>query len=252
MGENGSLVKRTLSNRDIQLGIIFLILALTLAFTATLSESRKTTPGKATVEKSDWREVGRSHTEIDSKIIFNYTSENSSGSATIWFEDGYPYENNSNRIDIERKNEIKDSIILRPGDNITIDLVNLEGPPKTVNFKITSGELRYEHKIEYHAKPYGLLSFPALLFLLLGMVFAFRGKGVLATEIKRKRIEEKKKSKKDSKKDSKVSEYKEETEETEEENVIYPGPGKEKRQEGDHVDFMGISETSKEEEEDNE
>ncbi|MEF8832674.1 MAG: GEVED domain-containing protein [Candidatus Thermoplasmatota archaeon] len=189
-----------------------------------------------------YKEIDSYLTAIDNFIDLNYSADSSTDNAKakIWFEDDFPYEEDSERIRINREGyeQYDTNITLRDGENFTQDITKLEERPRTVNFNLTGGQLEYSHTITYETKPYGLLSFPALVFLLIGMVYAFRGKGVIAAELKRKRMLEEERSQESTKEEEK------EEEEIEDEKTIYPGNNKQK---SSHVDFMGISDSSEDE-----
>jgi len=229
-GESGSILLRILSDRNIQIGFTLLAVALILAFVGALPERVSSTEdGEVTQEGESFRAITQPYLPINSSMTFNYSEGES---ARIWFED-----DEGDKIPLDERNE-QYEIELGDGENHTQDLTELVTRPRTVHFNLTSGVLEYSHTITTETKPYGLLSFPALLFLLIGMVYAFKGKGVIAAEIKRKKmIEEEKEMKK---------KREEEKEEASDEKTIYPG--EEKQEEGQHVDFMGMSDSSEDEE----
>lgn len=257
MGDKGndrSLLRRILSDRNIQLGAVFLSLALIFAYVGALPESGSTTDeGTIKVEDCEdsdcFREIRSSLTAVETIIEFNYTANESDpdAEAEIWFEDGFPYEEDSERVRIPRPGyeQYDTNITLSDGENVSQDLNELEDRPRTVNFNLSSGELEYSHTIRYQTKPYGLLSFPALLFLLIGMVYAFKGQSVIAAEIKRKRMREEEKAQENA--EEKEEEKEQKDEEISGGKTIYSG--EDKSEDAEHIDFMGISGSSDEENE---
>ncbi len=240
--EDRGLLIRILSDRNIQLGFAFLTIALILAFVGAISELRTSTVSGDVGVEDKWDKIYYPYNAINSTLKLKYDSNGTNEEALIWFEDGYPYRNDSKVIGIRDPESgfVKENITLKDDESTKLDLENLERTPTTINFNFTEGSLEYNYTVNYANKPYGLLSLPAMFFLLLGMVFAFRGKGVILAEIKRKKMEEEQ-DEKGKRKEKKLAEEK-----TEEENVVYEGESG--GGEADHIDFMGMSQEDEEEE----
>ncbi len=117
--------------------------------------------------------------------------------------------------------------------------------PSWLSFENVS--LNYTYTLNYESRPYSLLSLPAIFFTFVGMVFAFRGKGMLLGEIKQKQMEEEAKRKREESEESDEDDTGADSvaEGIDEEDVIYEGESPstsetEKKEEAEHIDFMGI------------
>jgi len=248
----GSLLIRILSDSDIQKAIAFFSIALILAFAAVTT----------TIETDQLRdEISADDGDRD------FTTEFESIYYPIFLDlrnstlDFIAKETNTNFsleiLDSDFEHLWSRSYTLEEGEKESeylpdLDGIDQENPPNYLNFNVTEGNLSYTYTVSYSRSPYGLLSLPAALFTLLGMVFGFRGKGVILGEIKRKQMRKKEKErreereKKNEKEDNEDGGYSRE--------VIYEGEKREKsdqqRKKGDasHIDFMGLPEEDKDDE----
>ncbi|MFW6065125.1 MAG: hypothetical protein ACOC8Y_06085 [Candidatus Natronoplasma sp.] len=229
--ERGILI-RILSNKDIQKGIVFFVAALILAFVAV-------TPATST----NVEEETISEEEYTPNVPINYPIYDVIN-ATLELE----IISDSGDAEIEIQNEthavLESEILEGGGDLEIIDLEALaeeEGEvPSWLNFTNINGELRYAIIFTYIGSPYGLLSLPAALFTLIGIVFAFKGKGVILGEIRRKQMEEEARKQEEERKED--SESEKSADETKiEGEIIYEGDETpKKKDEADHINFMGI------------
>lgn len=151
------------------------------------------------------------------------------------------------RVEIQNRDfEALEVITLTRFDNHSfIDLTEIDwrDSPRFLNITLDGGSMDYTYSIDYSRRPLRLLSLPALFFTFIGMVYAFKGKGVILGEIKRKQMEEEEREK--------MQERKEEISEEDvssgpdDREVIYEGDGtssKESKGDADHISFMGLPE----------
>ncbi|MFP3871652.1 MAG: hypothetical protein ACOCTR_02395 [Candidatus Natronoplasma sp.] len=242
-GERG-LIVRILSNPDIQKGLVFFAVALILAFSAVIT----------TVEEDvDKGTIGSD--EIGLVTNINYPRFMELDNATLRLEGD---EEVRTEATIRILNSNYENITLPEGwtsgrrtimdlsevENKTLDMTSLKERPRHISFNVTQGNLTYTYTVSYPTKPYSILSLPAAALTLIGMVYAFKGKGVILGEIKRKQMEKEQKERE--KKDLKSRD-----------EVVYEGDGsekgsmdKDKSGEADHIDFMGVPDGSEEDEED--
>lgn len=237
--EERGMIVRILTNPDIQKGFSLLALALLLAFSAVISTVSEEVEEKGTISEDD--------DEADKLITgINYPSMRTIENATLEIEA-------DDEVDFEVK--ILDSEwkpLYNESNRYKIDLTELEGTPNHFSFNVLEGNLTYIYTIAYVSRPYGLLSIPAVFVLLLGMIYSFKGKGVILGEIKRKKMEqehrEKRKERKKSKGEGTTKEKSTDSDSAPGDKVIYSGDKKEKRGDADHVNFMGVPDESEDEE----
>lgn len=248
--KSGSVLIRMFSNRNIQLGFTLLAIALILAFVAALPRQVSSTDNE-TFSEGGHIPLSQPYLPVNSSVTLTYNVEDgNSGSAEIWFE------RDGEEISIPDVEEYE--IHLQDGESHTQDLIELEETPDEVHFEIPdqNGQIEFSHTIVQETRPYGLLAFPALLFLFIGMVYAYKGRSVIAAELKERKMREeaKKKAKEKTQKES-IEVDDEGTENAEEDHKeIYPGPDDEPSDEGeteqkggaDHINFMGVQDTSEE------
>ncbi len=230
------LLIRILSSKDIQKGIAFFTIALILAFAAVLPVTGEDAVSEQEIE-------GDEHFEeipYPGYRVYNATLELST----------------TRRVDLRIKDSLEedaevlmDEIRVQEGEDKIIDLTEIDSErvPRVLHFYYISGSLNYTYTVEYARRPYGLLSLPAGLFTLIGMVFAFKGKGIILGEIKRKQMEDEARKREEEREEEKKREKSTRGEEIEGE-VIFEGEGTdEERGEADHVNFMGIQDEEDEE-----
>ena len=233
-----SLLIRILSNGDIQKGLVFFIAALILAFVAV-------TPATSSnvIEGTRDEDGFQQNEQINYPIydIINATLE-----LEITSDDGDAI------IEIQNQTHVAlgEYRLRGGGDEETVDLMNLadetDKVPAWLNFTVNEGTLKYSIIFTYTGSPYGILSLPAALFTLIGMVYAFKGKGVILGEIQMKQMEEEARKQQEDKKND--FEGKESKEEVIDDNVIYDGDDTtEHKGEADHINFMGIPDEDEEE-----
>jgi len=235
-----SLLIRILSNGDIQKGMVFFVAALILAFVA-VTPATSTNVTEGTREEDGFQENERINYPVYD--IINATLEleiiSDSGSANV-------------QIQNETREYVLDEFSLSGGgDQEIIDLVSLadetEQTPAWLNFTVDEGTLQYSVIFTYTGSPYGILSLPAALFTLIGMVYAFKGKGVILGEIQMKQMEEEARKQQEERAGDIVEEEGYSEEETDNE-VIYEGDETtEHKGEADHINFMGIPDEDDEE-----
>jgi len=233
--ERGILI-RILSNKDIQKGIVFFVAALILAFVAVTPATSTNVEEDTIKEDEDAPNVQINYPIYD---VINATLE----LEIVSEEEGRAY------IEIQNEtNEVlEEKTLTRSGAQEIIDLeVVAEDSgeiPAWLSFNVSEGQLRYAIIFTYTGSPYGILSLPAALFTLIGMVYAFKGKGVILGEIKRKQMEEEARMQQEERKKEFGSEQST-GEEGIEGDVIYGENGAdeptEKKGEADHINFMGI------------
>jgi len=233
-----SLLIRILSNGDIQKGIVFFVAALILAFVA-VTPATSTNVTEGTREEDGFQE----NEQITYPVydIINATLEleiiSDSGSANV-------------QIENETHVALNEYSLIGGGDQEIIDLVNLadetEQTPAWLNFTVEEGILQFSLIFTYTGSPYGILSLPAALFTLIGMVYAFKGKGVILGEIQMKKMEEEaRKQQKEGARD--IVEEEGYSEEETDNEVIYEGDDTtEHKGEADHINFMGIPDEEEE------
>jgi len=215
--ERGLLI-RILSSKDIQKGIAFFSIALILAFAAVIPVTEEEFT-ENTIEEEAIEEI-----DYPGYRVLNATLNILEGSSNLSIQD---FEGNA---------LLNESIA--EGDSIELTEIESERNPNRLVFTDIEGNLTYSYHLEYSRRPYGLLSLPAGLFTLVGMVFAFRGKGVILGEIKMKQMEEEEREKEEKREKGEI-----------EEEVIFEGEdGEEKKGEADHINFMGVPDEEDEEE----
>ncbi len=243
----GSLVVRIISNPDIQKGFVLFALALILAFSAVITTVEDDTdkdsiepddqglvkdiryPHLRNVENSTLELRGEEETNLSLRIL-NTNFQPISLPGTWADETG------------ERIN-----LTIAEDENRSLDLTELDDIPRHFDFNVTEGNLTYVYYVSYATSPYGILSLPAILLTIIGMVYAFKGKGALLGEIKERQIEEEERKIKA----RRQKKYEKGKDREHFEDVIYEGEKKEGKP-SDHVNFMGIPEGSEEDEEDQE
>jgi len=241
--ERGILL-RIISNPDIQKGFVFFALALILAFSAVITTVEEDVDSD-TFSPEDHGLVTNINyprmREIDEATLEIRSDEELESEATIRILDS-DYE--PIFLPEEWTTSDRESMDLSEVENISLDLTLLDEDPRHFSFNVTEGSLTYTYTVSYPRKPYGLLSLPAALFTLIGMVYAFKGKGAILGEIKRRQME---------KETEKMREKKEEEKDEDKEiseDVIYEGTGSSKKgQEAEHINFMGVPDDSEEEKE---
>ncbi|MBS3781555.1 MAG: hypothetical protein KGY66_01780 [Candidatus Thermoplasmatota archaeon] len=235
--ERGILI-RILSSKDIQKGVAFFSIALILAFTAVIPVTEKEIVREEEIKEAPHiKEI-----PYPSYRVINATLEVST----------------TGKVNVSLQNSLlgNDTRVWGPETvgsgnetgNETFDLteIDLEGVPRWLNFTDIQGNLNYTYTVEYSHNPYGLLSLPAGLFTLIGVVYAFRGKGVILGEIKRKQMEDEAR-KKEKEREEKAEEEKSSEEEEIEGEVIFEGEDThEEKDEADHIDFMGVPDEDEE------
>jgi len=250
--DRGSLLIRILSDKDIQKAIAFFSIALILAFAAVTTTTETDQLRRGVSADDDDRDFTTEFVNIhyptfldlrNSTLEFIAKETNTSFSLEILDSDLEHLWSRSYSLDEgEKESEYLPDL----------DGVNSENPPSYLNFNVTEGNLSYTYTVSYSRTPYGLLSLPAAFFTLLGMVFGFRGKGVILGEIKRKQMMEKENKKKEEREKKTEKESSEDDEYSGE--VIYESKEREesgqKGEKGDasHIDFMGIPEEDKDDE----
>ncbi len=217
------LILRILSNKDIQKGIAFFSLALILAFAAVIPVAEEEF-NQNTIEEEGVEEIN-----FPGYRVHNATVNILEGSSNLIVQD---FDGN------ELFNES-----VSAGNSI--DLTDLDGnrDPNLLVFRdIGENNLTYSYILEYSRRPYGLLSLPAAFLTLIGMVFAFKGKGIILGEIKSKQMEEKRK-KEEREKEEKITEEKDLGEEV----IFEKEDSHEEKGEADHINFMGVPKEDDEE-----
>ncbi len=245
--EKGILI-RILSNPDIQKGFAFFGLALILAFSAVVTTVEEDVD-RDTIGPDDNGLVINIHyprlREIDNASLEMKGDDDDESKATIKILNS-TYDPIS--LPQEWTTGDSQSMNLTEVENKSLDLRLLEDTPRHFSFNVTEGNLTYTYTVSYPSKPYAILSLPAALLTLIGMVYAFKGKGVILGEIKRRQAEKEARKKKEERGKEKEEEDVEEESETSK-DVIYEGTGAEKGGgEADHLDFMGVTDDSKDEE----
>ncbi len=232
-----SLLIRILSNGDIQKGMVFFVAALILAFVA-VTPATSTNVTEGTREEDGFQENERINYPVYD--IINATLEleiiSDSGSANV-------------QIENETHVALNEYSLIGGGDQEIIDLVNLadetEQTPAWLNFTVEEGILQFSLIFTYTGSPYGILSLPAALFTLIGMVYAFKGKGVILGEIQMKKMEEE--ARKQQKEGARDIVEEESRSEEGTDKVIYDGDDTtEHKGEADHINFMGIPDEEEE------
>lgn len=235
--EDGGILIRVFSNSDIQKGFGLFAIALILAFASVMTTTETDVKGPEEIVPEDH---GFKRINYPTYTVRNATLE-------LDFDpDDEP--TGAVKAEIKILNGSYDSIWRTnwyENDSLTLDMMEVDGNPVFLSFNVTNGNLTYTYTVTYSASPYGILSLPAALLTMIGMIYAFKGKGVILGEIKRKRMEREAKKKKE----ERGSDTSEEEEQMSK-KVIYGG-GKEgsKESDADHIDFMGISKESDEDEE---
>lgn len=229
------LLRRIFSNKDIQKGIAFLSVALILAFSAVIPVTENDVV-QNTIEEDDVENI-----HYPGYRVINATLEVSTTNFV-----------HVSIQDVER-NELYEEDVGGDigGGSTVIDLTevapNSERDPEFIVFDEVTGELNYTYDLSYSRRPLTLLSLPAVFFLFVGMVFAYRGKGVILGEIKMsKQREEAEEEGEQARKEESGSE---EGSEGEEHEVVYEGESEKKQADGSHVNFMGIPDEEDEEDE---
>ncbi|MBS3816024.1 MAG: hypothetical protein KGY76_00485 [Candidatus Thermoplasmatota archaeon] len=235
--DRGILI-RIISNKDIQKGFGLFAIALILAFTSV------TTTIETDVKDE---EVGPEEESFERIHYPRYTVRN----ATLEL-DFEPDGDSTTHSEAEIKvlNASYDDIwetTWNQNFSRTIDMTDLDGTPYYLSFNVTNGTLTYSYSVTYPNKPYSILSLPAIVFTLVGMVYAFKGRGVILGEIKMKRMEEERKKQMEKRKEEKEETSEEEDEDEESRKVIYEGDKDEtgsKKGGADHINFMGLPDES--------
>lgn len=231
-----SLILRILSNRDIQIGAVLLLIAVILAFAAVVPVAGEMNaegvlssddPGFVEIDFPALRHLRNATLEV--------IADDDVGSAIV-------------RVNHSADLEL-DSFQLSGGQDFTKDLTNLvpedqefgEENPRFLVFEFDEGNISYDYTATYESQRYRYLSIPAGILTLIGMVFAWKGHGALKGEIIRKRMEEEAKKKKEDRqeKEDEISKKTGSEEKELDEDVIYEGD-QEKRSDGSHINFMGI------------
>jgi len=225
--ERGLLTK-ILSNKDIQKGIAFFSVALILAFAAVIPVTEEEFTENTIQEDGDVEQIN-----FPGYRVLNATLNILQGSTNLVIQD---FEGN------ELLNES-----VSAGDSLELTEIDSRRDPNLLVFTNIRGNLTYTYDLVYSRRPYGLLSLPAGLFTLIGMIFAFKGRGFIQGEIERKRMEEEEKKKQDEREELEEKEKITMEEEIEGE-VIFEG-SEAKTGEADHINFMGVPD---EEDEDSE
>ncbi len=239
-GENISVLKEMFHNKDIRRGFLCFTVALILAFAAVTprldTDSEK---GEVTPEGDEQNfPLLISYRTRDSTLRLNYTSPNSSDRAIIHIR------NNEDET-------LKNVSLSSNSVPIEIDLTAFDSDPAYISVNISSGILRYSQTIAYTRHPYSLVSLPAAFLTLLGMVYAFKGKGALLAVIKenkeakeaKKEMEKKKKEKEDKEGEKDSDSEQQVSSSGENEKGVDEVPSEdrsEEESEAGHIDFMGV------------
>lgn len=232
-----SVLRSMASNKDIRRGFLCLGIAVILAFTAVIPQvNTDINKGKVTPDSGD-------------HYIEFWTSPYMVRNSTLKLE----YKSNSTPevVNISIENEdfnVVRNISIDTTESVKIDLTKFDSETVYLDINISEGSLYYTQRVRYTTHPYRVLSLPAAFLTILGMVYAFKGKGAILAAIQEKK-EQKEKSKKEEERESKAEKEgeKEETqpEESEEEETKGDQEGgtsredQEKRADGDHIQFMG-------------
>ncbi len=214
------LLKRILSNKDIQKGIAFFSIALILAFSAVIPVTEEEF-NENTIEDDAMEQINFPGYRVHDAIL-NITQ----GTTNLAIQD------------------FQGNVLLNEtvSEGDSIDLTDIDSPrdPNLLVFTNVQGNLTYTYDLQYSRRPYGLLSLPAAFFTLIGMVFAFKGKGLILGEIKQRKMEEEARKKQEERDD--VEEKDKSTGEDEiSGEVIFEGEStRTKKGEADHINFMGL------------
>ncbi len=237
-----NLLLRILSNRDIQIGAVLLLIAVILAFAAVVpvmgeinaeNEVGSDDPGVLEIDFPALRHLRNATLEV--------IADDDVGTANV-------------RINHSADLEL-DSFQLSGGQNLTRNLTDLvpedrefgEENPRFVVFEFDEGNISYNYTATYEHQRFRILSIPAVVLTLIGMVFAWKGHGALKGEIMMKRMEEEARKKEEAEKASQIEKADSKKDEKEpEEDVIYEGD-QQKKSDGSHIDFMGIPKDDEEE-----
>lgn len=238
--DDRGLLIRIFSDKDIQIAVALFAIALILAFAAVTTTTE-------TERLRDILETEDDEPEFTREEIY-YPGLLDVSNATLEFI----AEGGDTNFTVELLNSDFDPLWsntyeLEEGEGVNESVPDLHGidsedPPEHLEISnVTGGNLIYTYTVSYSRSPYGLLSIPAMIITLIGMVFGFRGHTVILGEIKRKKMLEKEKEKKEERAEREEGESEEADEKLGE--VIYEDEDGERSQEkgdGSHVDFMGI------------
>ncbi len=158
--------RRLIHNRNFQYGFIFLIIALILSFASiNLTHAESVQSGQIPEEDRDDLFSVRLDTPIDvinRTIRLTYVANESTENATLQALEE-PDSEALKTFEIEPNESIEES--LPAGTNWLIVKHENEG---------MEGVIFYEHVIEYRSYPYAWASIPALLFVMMGVIFIYR------------------------------------------------------------------------------
>lgn len=234
--ERGILI-RILTNSEIQKGIAFFSIALILAFSAIIPVVEEEIDTGMVDAINDGPELisiyypGYRVTNATLDLNFSSIEDTDTGTSRISI------------LDHQYRILFEENITSNENKSWELAELDLDRDPNWISFENIS--LEYTYTVIHESRPYGLLSLPALFFTFVGMVFAFRGKGIILGEIKRKQMEEERK-KKVEEREEKTEEEKTIKEDEIEGEVIFGGD-EEKEGEADHINFMGVPDEEDEE-----
>ena len=180
------VIKRISKNRDIKLGLLFLALALVFAFLSISQEIETSVDeGELNYSGKDYPyPLERKYNERNADLYLEYNVDNESDNKTR-----YAMIHFGNIDGDEFQEEFSRSI--KENNNLTIDLDERDEFIKYIWANFTAGNIEYSLEVTYLVQPYSLLTFPAMIFTLAGVVFSMKGKSAILVGIGKEKKEDK-------------------------------------------------------------
>ena len=181
------ITKMFKSNKKLKMGLIFLLIAVLLAF-GSIGRNAVLEKDSGEIEDDGFTSIERKRAEVYSRLKLEYTDGNGDVETEVSL--------------IDRNYEIFKNVTIESGENKTIMLTELDNTAYFVSADIQEEDsLTYSHHYKYHTQPYSLLALPAFVLTLVGIVLATSGYVEYIAEYKAKKRydmeEEKEKGKKE-------------------------------------------------------
>jgi len=173
--------EKFLANNKVKIGVLVLLLAVLLAFAAIHSEARTYESSNRTLEGKDpadppssWESLELKNNVVNSTLFLEYDPVGNNGSEEVEIKvtDFTVEDNRTISLD---KNESK--------------TVSLDGDAYWIvpEYNESEGNVTYRHEIVYSIQPYSLLTIPAFVLTILGIIITYSGQAEFKEKQARKR-----------------------------------------------------------------
>ncbi len=184
MSKDAPSLRDYLQDRHLKIGVILIVIALLLAI-VSITRNVKTYDETENLPEGEFIQLRAKGTIMDSSVrLFNGSGQSLRGyNVTLYNSDfdtlKYIDVNFTTRnITIFEKpsNEINRSDMNSSSPEIVLDISNIYGGILRLNDLDGQGEVQYSYELVYSVQPYRLLSIPAFILTMVGVVSFLRGK----------------------------------------------------------------------------